>query len=224
MTRTRLAWLVVALLVTFTPIASGRDGAASPAAVSLFLARTNVPLTSYRARRHLEANNTRFKKHAWLDCVTRLDENGFSYEVTASDGSPYILRKVLLAALDAERDLTRARPSAGFVDANYEMTDDGADGEWLRIKLHPRRRDTLLLDGWLLVSPTNGALIEARGRLAKAPSFWTTRVEIVRRHRQIAGVTVPVLIESVASVRIAGPSSFSMRYDYDAINGIAVGE
>ncbi len=221
-----MAWLAVALLLVSAPTLGGHDDAVSPpaASVSLFLARPNVPLVSYRARRHLEANNPRFKKHAWLDCVTRLDESGFSYEVTASDGSPYILRKVLFAALDAERDLIHERPSAGFVDANYEMTDDGADGEWLRIKLHPRRRDTLLLDGWLLVSPSDGALVEARGRLAKAPSFWTTRVEVVRRHRQIGGVTVPVLIESQASVRVAGESTFSMRYDYDAINGIAVGE
>lgn len=224
MTRARVAWLAAALLAASAAALGGHDEPAASPAVSLFLGRTNVPLVSYRARRHLEAANRRFKKQAWLDCVTSLDEHGFSYEVTSSGGSPYVLRKVLVAALDAERDLIQERPAAGFVEAHYEMADEGPDGEWLRIKLYPRRRDRLLLDGWLLVSPTDGALIEARGRLAKAPSFWTTRVEVVRRHRQIAGVTVPVLIESVASVRIAGPSTFSMRYDYDAINGIALGE
>jgi hypothetical protein len=224
MTRARVAWLAVALLVASAAALGGHDDTVASPAVSLFLGRTNVPLITYRARRHLEAASRRFKKQAWLDCVTSLDESGFSYEVTSSGGSPYVLHKVLLAALDAERDLIHEHPAAGFVETNYEMTDDGADGDWLRIKLHPRRRDRLLLDGWLLVSPVDGALVEANGRLSKAPSFWTTRVEVVRRHRQIAGVTVPVLIESVASVRIAGPSTFSMRYDYDAINGIALGE
>ena len=57
-----------------------------------------------------------------------------------------------------------------------------------------------------------------------APSFWTRRVEIVRRYERIAGVRVPVSIESVASVLIAGRSTFKMTYQYETINGQHVGD
>ena len=61
------------------------------------------------------------------------------------------------------------------------------------------------------------------GRLSKAPSFWTRRVEVVRHYERINGVRVPVAIESVASVLIAGRSTFKMTYQYETINGQQVG-
>ena len=49
------------------------------------------------------------------------------------------------------------------------------------------------------------------------------RVEIVRRYDKIAGVRVPISIESVAHVLIAGRSTFAMTYDYETVNGQRVG-
>ena len=61
------------------------------------------------------------------------------------------------------------------------------------------------------------------GRLSKPPSFWTRRVEIVRRYQRFAGVRMPVALESVASVLIAGRSTFRMSYEYETVNGQRVG-
>jgi hypothetical protein len=41
----------------------------------------------------------------------------------------------------------------------------------------------------------------------------------VRRYERLAGVRVPVSIESVAHVLIAGRSTFKMTYEYETING-----
>jgi len=60
------------------------------------------------------------------------------------------------------------------------------------------------------------------GRLAKNPSFWTKRVDIIRTYGRIAGIRVPLSIESVAQVRIAGPSAMTMTYRYDMVNGRTV--
>ena len=49
------------------------------------------------------------------------------------------------------------------------------------------------------------------------------RVEVVRHYRRIQGVRVAVAIESVASVLIAGRSTFKMTYNYETINGQSVG-
>ena len=62
------------------------------------------------------------------------------------------------------------------------------------------------------------------GRLSKSPSFWTRRVEITRHYARLAGVRVPVSIESVAHVLIAGRSTFAMTYRYQTINGQHVGD
>ena len=48
-------------------------------------------------------------------------------------------------------------------------------------------------------------------------------MEIVREYDRIGGVHVPISIESVAHVLIAGRSTFKMTYAYETINGHAIG-
>jgi hypothetical protein len=62
-------------------------------------------------------------------------------------------------------------------------------------------------------------MVRVEGRLSENPSWWTRRVDVVRRYERIGGVRVPVEMTSTADVRIAGMSTFAMRYDYTAING-----
>jgi hypothetical protein len=45
----------------------------------------------------------------------------------------------------------------------------------------------------------------------------------VRRYERLGGVRVPVSIESVAHVLIAGRSTFKMTYEYETVNGQRVG-
>jgi hypothetical protein len=58
----------------------------------------------------------------------------------------------------------------------------------------------------------------------KSPSFWTRRVEIVRWFRRVAGVRLPVAVESTANVLIAGRSTFRMDYAYESVNEQHVGD
>ena len=104
-----------------------------------------------------------------------------------------------------------------------DCLDLNADG-LAAIGLTPRRQDVLLIEGSILVTPENGELKRIQGRLSKTPSIWTRRVDITRRYERMAGVRVPVSIESVASVPIAGRSSFKMTYQYQTINGQRVGD
>jgi len=72
----------------------------------------------------------------------------------------------------------------------------------------------MLVEGTMLLARTDGNLIGIDGRLAKNPSFWTARVEVHRIYARIAGVRLPVALESVAHIRIAGCSTFAMSYRY----------
>jgi hypothetical protein len=81
----------------------------------------------------------------------------------------------------------------------------------------------MLVNGSIFLRPEDGDLVRIEGLLSKTPSFWTRRVEIVRHYRRIAGIRLPVRFESVASVRIAGHSTFTMTYQYERVNGTQVG-
>jgi hypothetical protein len=192
-----------------------------------FLARADGPPVEYRALRHLEARNDHFGASGWIDAWTEFDRaHGFTFEVVGEGGSAYIRKRVLLAALEGEQRLwASSEPQrASLTPDNYSFHDGGStpDGlEWLGVK--PKRKDVLLVEGSIFIQPDDGELARIEGRLSKAPSFWTRRVEIVRQYQRIGGVRVPVAIESVAHVLIAGRSTFRMTYEYETINGQRVG-
>jgi hypothetical protein len=224
----RIATLAVGLLAIAVINASGQspaDAAESPRPASLerFLNNSSESLTHVRAVRHLEAANTRFKKQGWMDVRTELSpETGFTFEVLSEGGSEYIRKKVLRPILEGEREIVANGDhtrSALTLD-NYEMTrQEPAEDGLVRLFLKPKRQERTLVDGALLVTEADGDLIRVTGRLAKNPSFWTKRVDIVRNYGRIAGIRVPLSVESVAQVRIAGPSAMSMTYRYEMVNG-----
>jgi hypothetical protein len=74
----------------------------------------------------------------------------------------------------------------------------------------------------MFLSPESGDLVRVEGRLARNPSFWVRRVDIVRTYERIEGALVPVAVESVAHVRFFGTSTLRMTYQYSEIDGRAV--
>lgn len=195
--------------------------------VQRFLALPNTAPDSYRALRELFASNDHFNSSAWMEVWTQADRaNGFRYEIVAEGGSPYIRTHVLRAALETERRTWSAgTPRIGFTPQNYLFEDRREERNGLaRVSLKPRRKDALLVDGSILIKPDDGDLVRVEGRLAKSPSPWTRHVDIVRSYQRIAGVRVPVSVESVATLLLAGRSTFRMIYQYESVNGQHVGD
>ena len=192
-----------------------------------FLARGESPTVAYRALRHLEAANAHFGARGWMDVWTEFDETrGLRYEIVGEGGNSYIRKHVLLAALDGEQKMWSAHEPqrASVTPDNYSFDDAQPAAEGLHsVGIKPRRKDVLLVEGAIFLEPDDGELRRIEGKLSKAPSFWTRRVDIVRRYDIIGGVRVPTSIESVAHVLIAGRSTFVMTYQYETINGQHVG-
>jgi hypothetical protein len=162
-----------------------------------------------------------------MDVWTEGDASGFRYAVVAEDGSEYIRSKVFRETLDTERNMwASGEPyKAALTPANYVFEECGPDANGLAsLTLKPRRKDVLLVDGSIFLNPDDGELVRMEGRLSKSPSFWTRRVEIVRWYRRIVGFRMPTALETVANVRVAGPSTFRMSYEYESINGQRVGD
>jgi hypothetical protein len=196
-------------------------------ALQRFLARGETPTVEYRALRRIEADNPHFGQRAWMEAWTEFDNvHGLQYQIVGEGGSAYIRSKVLRAALEGEQKMWLAREPqrASFNNDNYQFDPAvlGADG-LTAVGVKPRRKDVLLVEGAIFLEPDEGSVARIEGRLSKPPSFWTRKVEIVRRYEQMGGVRVPVSIESVAHVLIAGRSTFKMTYQYETINGQHVG-
>jgi hypothetical protein len=222
--RSLSALSVVALFAAHVG-ATGPAGA-SPHILQRFLALDDPTPTQFRALRHLEARNDKFEKSAWMDVWTEADAAGFRYHIVCEDGSDYIRSRVFRASLDAEREMwsSGAPDEAALTPANYVFEDRGTQPDGLSsLAVKPRRKNVLLVDGSIYLNPDDGELVRMEGQLSKTPSFWTRRVAIVRWYQRIAGFRMPTALESVASVRIAGESTFRMTYEYESINGQRVG-
>jgi hypothetical protein len=183
-------------------------------------------LVSYRAVRRLSVVARGGKMTASLKARTSLDPvDGFQFEVLEESGSGMLRSRVLHGALEAERDAKRREKGAhgALTAANYtfgagELTPDGM----LRVAIHPVRKDSLLVEGSILLTSEAADLVRMEGLLVKRPSFWTRKVLIVRDYARIGGVRVPIAMGSTADILFAGQSTFSMSYEYESINDVAV--
>ena len=185
--------------------------AAAPAAVAPNAA-------SYTATRMLVARSAKLNKLGWLEVYTTFREgDGLAYSVTREGGDRGIRNRVLRKALDSEVEMSapaRAHRVA-ITDANYHIASHG-DRQTLR--LAPRRDEPMLIDGIAKVD-ARGRLMKVEGRLAKSPSFWIRSITVRRMYQAVSGHTLPVLVESVADVKLAGSCEFSMWIDYTSVNG-----
>jgi hypothetical protein len=191
-----------------------------------FLTLDGSAPSSFRALRHFDAQNDQFDSRAWMDVWTECDRAGFRYMVVGEGGSEYIRSRVFRASLETERKMWAdgSTGRAAMTSSNYEFEDGGAQADGLAsFRVKPRRKDVLLVQGSIFLNAEDGDLVRVEGRLSKSPSFWTRRVDIVRWYRRVAGVRVPVALETVASIRIAGKSTFRVTYDYEMVNGQRVG-
>ena len=161
-----------------------------------------------------------------MDAWTEVDPaGGFRYQIVAQGGSGFIRSHVLSPWLTGEQKMWAAGDpgKAEWTRDNYVFEDQGTSESLTKLGVTARRNDLLLVNGMIFVDPADADLMRVEGRLSKTPSFWTRRVEVVRRYQRINGVRVPISIDSVAQVLLAGRSTFQMTYEYESINGQRVG-
>jgi hypothetical protein len=221
----RLA-IVMPVLALFAAHPTARTAELTPGILDRFLSVPDPTPHQVRALRRLEARNDHFDSSAWMVVWTETDRNGFRYDIVDQGGSDYIRDHVLVAALKSEQEMSRSGDidRASFTPDNYEFEPGVVQPDGLvSLSIKPRRKAALFVEGSLYINPDDGDLVRIEGRLVKSPSFWTRQVDIVRWFRRIAGVRMPIAVESVANVRIAGRSTFRMTYDYESVNGQRVG-
>ncbi len=221
--RIALSTVSVAGVFVFTGTPVHVRTGTSTTVVERFLSSPGEQLVSFRALRRLTAGSRGGRMQASLTAWTSLDpDRGFQYEVVEETGSGMIRSRVLRAALEAERQ-TRASgegSKGALTQVNYVFgAPDTGDDPLVTVAIRPRRKDKLLVNGSIILTREEADLVRLEGTLVKRPSFWTRRVDVIRRYARVAGVRVPVSMASTADVLIAGRSTFSIDYEYETING-----
>jgi hypothetical protein len=194
-------------------------------ALHRFLTRADEPLLTYRGTRRLEGRNDRFNASGWMEIAVDLTADGFHYRVLNEGGSDLIRRRVFRSMLENEEQIFAngdvARSS--FTSSNYDLTPaDASEPGLVKLLARPKRKDITLIDGAVYITDTDADLVRVEGRLAKSPSFWTRRVDVVKQYARVGGLRVPVRVDSTAQIRFVGASTMSMTYDYEMINGVNV--
>jgi hypothetical protein len=195
---------------------SGRDVVPNQAQ-----ALQETPLEQYRAFRRMHAKNEKFNAEGWVDVWTEVDGASFKYQIADERGSDYIRNKVLKAILSREQELVNKGESARaeISAANYLFEAAGEEDGFRYVLLKAKRKDILLVNGRMVLSPDGSELIRVEGTLAKNPSFWTSSVNIVREFATLEGVRVPVSTSTLAKIKFAGHAQMEVRYEYETING-----
>lgn len=229
MAKFRLYGFCAAVAVGFAQLPSSTVSVegwqATPTLERFFTIERTVP-AEYRALRHLSAKNDRFHSAAWMDVWTQADACGFQYQIAAEGGSDYIRSHVFREALETEQRswASNAAERAAFTTLNYAFDEDAIEPDGLvRVTVKPRRKDLLLVDGSIFLRSDNADLVRVEGRLSKSPSFWTRGVDVVRHYERVAGVRMPVMLETTSNILVAGRSMFTMQWEYESVNGERVG-
>jgi hypothetical protein len=175
----------------------------------------------------VEAENPRFKMRASMEAITRFSNGRLTYTVVSETGSDYIREKVFRPLLETEATaLDVGDPSkSALTTANYDIGGgELAEPGIVKLFAKPRRKELTLIDGSVFITSADAELVRVEGRMAKNPSFWTTRVNVVRRYDRVAGVRVPVRLDTTAQIRFAGEATLSMTYQYEMVNGVEVAQ
>ena len=223
----RLAVVLVALtaLTTFAGAESAPVPATFAPVLDRFLSRADEPLVTYAGTRRLEGRNERFNVSGWMEIAVELTAEGFHYRVTDEGGSDLIRRRVFRSMLENEEQIFASGDAtrSSFNAVNYELTAAATDEPGLvKLFARPKRHDVTLIDGAVYITDTDADLVRVEGQLAKSPSFWTRRVEVLKQYARVNGLRVPVRVESTAQIRFAGTSTMTMTYDYQMINGVSI--
>jgi hypothetical protein len=218
--RVSIAIVSIAVLTAMSSLHSDADAVRLEPAVQRYLNHGVPRVTSYRAFRRLEAQG--MGHTGWLEAWTELRGNQFRYEITAEGGSEGVRGRVLRKVLENEQQAWASgevlRSELTPENYQFERSPDQPEG-LLKVLMKPRRKGKLMLDGAMFLAREAADLIRVEGRATSNPSFWVKRVDIEKDYQRIVGYSVPVKVQSIASIRFAGKATFQMSYQYAQING-----
>jgi hypothetical protein len=149
------------------------------------------------------------------------------FTILSESGSAYICNHVLKRLIEAENESSHhgENRQVAITPENYdfELTGHEHDGQgsYYVLKVTPRVDRKYLFKGRIWVDDRNFAIVRIEGQPAKAPSWWTTKVNFVAQYERVGDFWLPAMNQSVTSVRVFGRSLLTIQYKDYALTGAA---
>lgn len=200
----------------------GQEGYSS---FEAFLERKPGVLESFEVTRHMHAKIA-ILGEAHLETYVRLEEkNHLTFEVMSESGSSKVRGKLRdLLKEEVQKFEKGGWNKSDFTDENYLFLPEDTG-----VKLQPKRKSDLLLQGHLLLGPL-GEITRSEGKLVKDPTAWISGVKVGITYAELNGVRMPTRASSSGKLKLLGiPIGFvrgdlSVLYFYHSVNGVPVAE
>ena len=211
--------------------------AASPSAdqvIATMLARDGQRESlsaGYTGSRKYVLDNQKLNKRAVMLASITCDPDGTKHFAVVSEegwksANNHVLRKMLESESETSRPLNR--PKSRLTSDNYtfpkiQVADMEGRPTYV-IEVAPKRQDKTLFRGRIWVDAEDYALVRVEGEPAKAPSFWTRRVQFVQQYKKYGAFWFPLSTTSVTEAMIFGTTNVSIHYfDYTPASNAAHG-
>lgn len=170
-------------------------------------------LAGYQVSRRYRLKNELYEKEGLLEVEVAFRAPAeMSFDIRTQQGSGMLNRRVFGRMMEAEQESLQAdaKRRSAMTPENYEFALAGQEviqgRPAYRLVVTPRRGDTFLIVGEIWVDAEDFAVVRARGRPAKRPSFWTRKIDFVRTFRKVGSFWLPARTESVTEVFLFGTS------------------
>lgn len=132
------------------------------------------------------------------------------FKILSEQGSGMIRRMVFKPLMESELEAASGsnKRDSSLTPANYTfelLGEEDVDGHHcFAVQATPTRNDKYLFRGKVWIHATEFAVVRVEGQPARNPSWWTKRVDFVRRYQKIGEFWLPLRDETVTQVRIFG--------------------
>jgi hypothetical protein len=183
-------------------------------------------LASYSVTEHYAVYRGKDETHPAAEMTVRTEyrkKTGKSYTVLSQSGSGLILKHVLGAILDREKEVNRPgiREHSWFISANYEMKlnpggvqrIDGRD--CFALAISPWHKIPNLIEGTLWVDAKDGNIVRLEGHSLESPTIFTGAAQLMRQYADMNGFGMATRATAVSDSFLFGRTTVTIDYrDY----------
>jgi hypothetical protein len=176
-------------------------------------------LENYRAIRHYSVEYKGFSKTitAAMDVEVEYSAaSGKSFRVLSQSGSSKFCEKVLMRALESEKEAAQNKSATALSPQNYQFSLVGYETLHGRptyvLHIEPANPGKFLYRGKIWVDAEAFAPVKLEVEPAKNPSFWITHTAIQHINAPTNGFWLPQTNRSETKVRIGGTAVMTIDY------------
>ncbi len=194
-------------------------------------ARRSALLRGYRGTRfyHLQYHGLLGTRDASMEVqatYTAPDQRNFT--IVSETGSKLLLTRVLLKALDSEKEAFQNQKQIEISPANYQFDLLGTErtpGEnpCYVLGVKPRKDNKFLYHGTIWVDAHDFAVVRMQGQPAKSPSFWIKDTDIESNWERVGEFWLIRQNRSVSHIRWGGMATLTIDYNDYQITAVGGG-